>query len=774
VRLRHGDAVPSIAFSPNGSVIASGSIDGSVSLWEVVSGKEIRRCLGHDGWVDSIAFSPTGKLLASGGYDRTIRLWEVATGKMLLRLTGHQLPISSIAFSPDGKSLASCSWGKSIRIWAVASGKQVTILHGHEKHMYSVTFSPDGKILASRSEDQTVRLWEVSTGKELHQLEAGLGGRQAAFSPNGKTLAFGSWASHVHLVDVATGKLIRKIGSRHYVDFVAFSPDGKALASAGRGFLYLWNMNTGKAIHDFALPRGGTGPIAFSPDGKWIASGGEDGLVRFWDPVTGKERPPPPGHEHAVTSVALSPDGQTVASASLDGTIRLWAAATGNEIYKMKRPPDRNLRVTFCPTGNLLVGAGQRREGGPVDADRKIQLWDPNTGKECGQLQEDQLDVCSLAFTADGRTLVSGSQDKRIHFWDLASRKLIRTFTSQPHGLSFIALSPDGGRLASGNIAEKVIILWDTKTGKEVRKFPHLAQVCCAAFSPDGKSLATASNDSGVYLWDVPTGKQRCSFQGHKWASLAIVFSPDGKAVASAGQDNRILVWEVVTGTQRRQLGGHRGYITSLAFSPDGTRLLSGSMDTTCLLWDLADLQQPVKRQPLTAKQLENLWIQLQSDDAAKAYDAICQLAAVPKQSVAFLDSRLKPMSPADPKRLVQLLADLDSPLFATRAKASKELASLQELAEPALRKALTAKQSLEVRLRIEGVLAKLEGILRTPDRLREVRALEVLEHAGVSEAREVLKKLSQGAPAAWTTQEAIAALKRLNRLDSLKLLKSP
>jgi WD40 repeat protein len=296
-------------------------------------GTRLRATLkGHTSYVSSVVYSPDGRTLASGSLDTTIKLWDVATGKELATLKGHTAEVNSVAYSPDGNTLASGSRDKTIKLWDMATGKAKNTLKGHEDDVTSVKYSPDGKTLASGSFDGTIKLWDVTTGKELITLKGHKGWvNSVAFSPDGKTLASGSSDKTIKLWKGATGEEQATFkGHMSSVFSVAYGPDGKTLASGSLdSTIKLWDMATGNELATLKGHTAGTSVVAvvYSPDGKMLASGSWDSTIRLWDVATGKERATIHGHTGdtgGVLAVAYNPDGKALASGSGDNTIKLW------------------------------------------------------------------------------------------------------------------------------------------------------------------------------------------------------------------------------------------------------------------------------------------------------------------------------------------------------------------------------------------------------------------------------------------------------------------
>lgn len=336
-----------------------------------------------------------------------------------------------------------------------------------------------------------------------------------------------------------------------------------------------------------------------------------------------------------------------------------------------------------------------------------------------------------------------------------------------------MAIAPDGNTLAwtEGHTA---LHLWDAARRQPLLTLSRLEGVIdTMAFSPDAKILASSSrlNKEGVWekplvrLWELATGKELLRFDLPDFEA-ALAFSPDGRFVAarSGWARGEVHLVDLATGKEILKLPLEQSCGSGLAFAPDGRTLATAGTDTTGLIWNLAPTLEAARFTPpaLGTKDLEALWADLAGDDAAKAYQAIWKLVAAGDKAVAFLKDRLRPPE-LDPKQVRQLLADLDSERFAVREAASKELEKLGELVEPALRQALAAKPSAEVRRRVEALLAAPRVVL-SPESLRRIRAIQALERIGSPEGRQVLEALAQGPPAARETRDAKAALDRLAR----------
>jgi hypothetical protein len=320
------------------------------------------------------------------------------------------------------------------------------------------------------------------------------------------------------------------------------------------------------------------------------------------------------------------------------------------------------------------------------------------------------------------------------------------------------AFSPDGKTLATavGTPAQgqSTVCLWDVAPGRELRRWPAL-QPGCVAFAPDGKTLAGVESwglpgqGRALHFWDLGTGKEACFALGQQTPMSSVAFSPDGRTLAWGNLDGAVCLWEVAAGRVRRRLAGHQSAVYSLAFSPGGRTLATGSYDATALVWDVTGADPTEGRRPraLSPRRLQELWADLAGPDAPRAYRAIGALAARPRQTVPFFEERLRPVSEPDPSHVARLVADLDSPDFAVRERAVEGLSALGDAAGPALQKTLAGGPGPQVRRRLGPLVQSYEGPVAVPEALRALRALEVLEQVGTPEARRLLEALAGGRP---------------------------
>jgi dipeptidyl aminopeptidase/acylaminoacyl peptidase len=491
--------------------------------------------------------------------------------------------------------------------------------------------------------------------------------------------------------------------------------------------------------------------MTFGRDGKVLFSWGYDGTVRRWDVAAGKEiRGPETDFDQSY--LARSADGKLVATGGADGTITLWEAATGRRLRALVGHRGRVVALAFSPDGRRLASAGW---------EPTVRVWDVVGGRQERAITclGASRQIEAVAFSPDGRRLAVGDYGKNVvRLLDAAAGKELRQLP-QGHPAA-AAFAPDGKTLATGGW-DGAVVLWDAATGGKVRTIrPGNGQEITnvVAFSPDGRLLATGHHHTPVSLWDAATGKLVRQLEDGHGVTWCLEFSPDGAWLATGGLDGKANLWEVASGRRVHQLHGHEFWVLRLAFGPDGRTLATGAYDGTSLLWSLRPKLE------LPPGGVAPLWEALRADDAARAYRAAWALAEQPERGVAFLKDRLRPdRPPIDRERLRQLLADLDSDEFARREAASKELAKLGTAVEPDLRAALAKTESAEARRRLKALVEALPREL-SPESLRRLRAVRVLERVGNREAVELLRTLARAPEDAALAHEAEAALGRLKQ----------
>ncbi|GAB1541332.1 NB-ARC domain-containing protein [Scytonema sp. NUACC21] len=573
--------VLSVAFSPDGKLMATGDSNGNIRIYQVTSGQQILICKGHTNWVVSLSFSPDGSFIASGSTDYTVRLWEVSTGHCLKILREHSNDVWSVTFSPDGTLLASGSDDRTIRLWDVSTGRCVKILRGHTNWVLSVAFTPNGKALVSGSDDRTIRLWNISTGQCLNIFQGHLDGvRSIALGPDGKTLVSGSEDNTLKLWDLRTGKCLKTLqGHTDRVFSVAFNLKGDIVASGSHDqTVRIWSVATGECLRIFTGHTNWVFSVAFSSQDNILASGGYDRTVRLWSVNLGECLRTFQGYSNQVISVACSANGQMLASGSEDRRIRLWNLRTGECLKTFLGHSDWVSSLTFSPEGNTLVSCS---------GDKTIKLWNVNTGQVLRTLQGHRNRIWSVTLSSNGQMLASGSEDRTIKLWNASTGECLQTLLGHGAAVWAVAFSPQGTILASG-AWDQTVKLWDVSSGECLRTFcGHTNWVWAVAFSPNGDILASGSVDHTVKLWDVSTGECIRTLQGHKSWVRSGAFSPDGKTLASSSHDHTVKLWDVSTGECLRTFYGHTSWVWSVAFCPDSQALVSGSEDETIKLWDI-------------------------------------------------------------------------------------------------------------------------------------------------------------------------------------------
>ncbi len=533
----HRQGVNSVAFSPGGTKVLTGSADGTAQLWEMRSGKPVQVFKGHQGIIYSVAFSPDGTKVLTGSADKTARLWEVESGETVKTLEGHQYQVLSVAFSPDGKKILTGSTDGTARLWDAASGNMLMTLEGHQSWVSAVAFSPDGTKILTRSNDKTVCLWQIASGKRLMTLK----GHQkrvesVAFSSDGTKVLTGSGDKTARLWNAGSGELlVRYKGHQNWVHSATFSPDGtKVLTGSSDGTARLWDAASGKPL-TFEAHHIWIQSAAFSPDGTKILTGGEDGTARLWNAVS-ERLSSSDGHTGEVEDIVFSPDGARVLTGSKDGTTCLWEVASGRLLARFESHQNWVHGVAFSPDGSkILTGS----------FDRTARLWNATSGQELAVFRDPSDRVESVAFSPDGMKILTGSTEGMARLWEVASGEILAEFEGHQKWVSSVAFSPDGKKILTGS-EDKTARLWDVASGKQLMTFKgHRKGVESVAFSPDGKKILTGSYDRTAHLWETERGKLLAKIEGHEITVRKVAFSPNGHLIITCDRYGQVRFWQL-------------------------------------------------------------------------------------------------------------------------------------------------------------------------------------------------------------------------------------
>ena len=609
--LAHDTIVARVAFSPDGLHLASGELNGNVTVWDARTGTKLHTLrAAHDYQVLALAFSPDGSRLASGGrQDRRVRVWDVSNGKLLHTLPGHTNSIEGLVFSPDGKRLASASVDHTVRLWDLTSGQEIFTFREHVQPLAAngLAFCAGGQRLISVSVDGVVRVWDAATGQTISTFHGGVQWVWcAAFSPNGGWFAMGGQDGIVKIYQTEPWKEVRTLEAHSSVVlYLAVSPDGRRLASTGEDrTLKVWDVTTGHEALLLDLHAGRITSLAFSPDGHRLASGSADKTVEVFDgtpwvagasdwPITWT------AHQHKVVEVAFSPDSQRLVSASWDKTVKLWDVRTGQEL----------LRVPDMPAG--LTGVAFSRDGrrfAAASLEGRITICDAQRGKKICTLRGKAGPVYGVAFNPVSNVLASAHSDGTVNVWDIERGRAdeanppVLTIPAHSSAVLAVAYSADGRLLASagGRDQEHSVGVWEAATGKTIHRLPYLGLVWSVAFSPDGGHLACAGGRRvGVVLWDVETGHElRRTTSGDR--IFRVIFSPNGRRLVTAceGQTVRLLD---ATGQELDSLRVSGGELWGVAFSPNGRYLATCSGykgKGTIQIWDAKIWDKSIVRSP--------------------------------------------------------------------------------------------------------------------------------------------------------------------------------
>jgi eukaryotic-like serine/threonine-protein kinase len=606
-----------VAFSPQGTLLASASDDGTVKLWDVAHKRLVRTLKGHQETVRRVTFNRDGTMLASGSADGTVRLWDTA-GQALAVLKGHE-EVNAVAFSLDGKLLAAAYY-RTVGVWDVTTGRlrSTRTCKGNTFAVRSVGFTPDGTNLLAWNGTDCVTFWDMATGKESGSIaEKAEGGVNAmALSPDGKTLVVFHGQESLNLWDVRTRASRGVLKGFAFGQRPVFTPDSRDIAVSHDRIATVVDIASGEPRLVLEADKD-IDCLAFSEDGT-ICAAGNGNIVTLWDVSMSPWRDAQVPSRHIAKGiprgrcVVLSRNGRFLANENGDGTLSLGFVDTGERQkgIKVGRIPFQGDVVALSSDGQRFAVLDEVFHPNGKDVLRtEVVLWDLVRRQESARLRLPSSSCTVMEFSPDSRTLATGSADGTLRLWGTANGTLTAALSGHTLPIRFLAFSVDGKTLVSGATAiaspsckpgPVELLLWNTDTGRPFASIDWPpGNICGLALSPDGRTLAVAGCEEElgqdftgiVRLWDVPTGKILLSHRGRCPSYESAAFSQDGKTLAVGEGGGGLTgcdveLWDVSTMQHRASLRGGLGDVDFVAFSPAGNTLLSWSWGRTVKLWE--------------------------------------------------------------------------------------------------------------------------------------------------------------------------------------------
>ena len=574
------------AFALDSRRIVTGNADGTAWIWSAGDGLPLGTLTGHTGGIEQAAFSPDGEWVVTASDDRTAKVWKAATSGLVATLNGHGTEVYAASFSPDGSSIVTAGEDGGVLVWSAVDRRRLTTIKTDHGPIFRVQFSSDGQRLVTASEDGTAQVWNASDGRLVFTLT---GHRDsvwdAAFSADASRIVTASADRSARIWNARDGRLLVELkGHVSAVYRALFIGDGGRIATAERdGMVRLFNM-TGALLVAFQASgtndpeRRGVNRIAVSSDGKWIITATNDNAARIWSAASGKLLAVLRGHTKGVRHAEFSPDNRQIITAADDGTIRIWntnAARVDLALGDGSR---------FCGFGTISSD-GRRILIGRCNAG-KPRIVSAVSGRQGAVLSGDSYS--NATFSPDGTQVLT---DDAVS--DAETGRPMFRLVGHSSTVFHAEFSPDGRTIVTAS-RDATARVWDAHSGKLITILPHADRVNSAAFSPDSQSVVTAGGNRLAIVWNAVTGRQSTTMTGHTDSLRTATFSPDGKRIITGSYDRSAAVWRADTGERLTTLLGHGGTLNQALFSPNGDRILTVG-DHEALLWNANDYRLLVR-----------------------------------------------------------------------------------------------------------------------------------------------------------------------------------
>jgi WD40 repeat protein len=588
--------VQAVAVTAGGELALTGDFNGTIKVWDLSQGRELRTLTGHSSGVNGVAISADGTLAISASADKTLKVWDVPSGTTIRTLTGHKGGVRAVAITPDGRIAVSASEDKTLKIWNITTGEEIRTLTGHSHIIRAIAITPDAKLVISASDDETLRVWNLDNNKKsrilrdhtswVNAVALSADGKLAVSAAGGGSLLIrASKDTAIRVWDVANARLLQRMAVHaDFVEALGLMQDGKTVVSTSRdGTIKVWDAMSGQSQHPLSDNCQGTTSLALSLDDRIAVTGGRGYSLKVWDLIVLRHgrRSNDFGHKEAVTDLIIALDGKMSMSYSKDGTMMAWDIASGKMVKPLATSTTGIGSTILTPDGRLAIS----------ESGSQLLVWDVWGGdgeflKEIYKLEGHSDNILDMAITPDGRSIITASKDTTLKVWDVMQGRELQNLVGHNGRVSKVAINPAGDLAASAS--QDQIIIWDINTGKQRNKIDGVRGYASAlTFTPDGRSIVCALGQ-GIKIWDLAEECELVSLIGNAGAIRKVALTADGKFLVSAGLDRLVNVWNVENGALVCTLEGHTGYVGDIEVTPDGRFVVSTANDGALKVWNLS------------------------------------------------------------------------------------------------------------------------------------------------------------------------------------------
>ncbi|WP_321508189.1 DUF4062 domain-containing protein [uncultured Methanoregula sp.] len=621
--------IHAISVTQDGQIAITGSDDHTLRVWELVTGIQIKKLVGHTGWVNVVAVTEDGNRAISGSADKTMRVWDLKSGQLVYTFTGHTGAVKTVAVTIDGKIAISGSEiheSKTVDIDKIITGQAGFQNFSINKGALKAVFvTRNGYRAISESEDKSLMLWDVETRQKLaHLVGVTPLTLDIIITSDDLRAISASSENSLKVWDIKTGQvLIDLLGHTKEVTSVTMTPDNRLIVSGSSDkTLKVWDLDTGRALESFDNNSSGVTSVAITPDGQFVISGLNDGTLNVWDRATGECVWTNVGHTNAILAVAVTLDGRRVISGSEDKTIKVWDRKSGRVLFTFNGHSDKIISIAITPDCRRAISGS---------ADTTLKVWDLIDGEEIITLVGHEDWVTEVAVTHDSRYAISGSRDNTIRTWNLETGEELASYTNTGDVLNKTS-EIKNKKIDIPDKGTSPLKVWNLETGKCIKSLTgHTADIIAVGITHNSQQAISISFDKIVKIWDLKSfqnlatlkckddddddsilciasskdgdlyfsGSRAGFLKGYdkysgeifckKYSSMikTVTLTPDEKKVVFGMNDNTLKVWDLITDQELASLTGHANHVNAVAVTPDGSQIISGSSDNTLKVWDL-------------------------------------------------------------------------------------------------------------------------------------------------------------------------------------------